>query len=331
MSAGSWTKRSAAAVGIGVSLLAVALQLDAQVFTENFDGVAAPELPAGWVSTALGDVPTPWVTDPANADSAPNAAHVHDPISDLTNATLDSPSIAVGTADAQLTFRHAFAFATGPCGGAPKFRGAASSNPPTGLLRYRSIPAPFRNSSQRAVPSMRAATAAATGSGATTGIRPIRPFARTCRRPRRAPRSVSGGISSRSRASTLLSRATGGSTRSGSATGTVRRDSATGAPRRGHRRQWRARAGRDRGSRPVLLQQRQRLADPDGWVRRLRRAAGDRHPRPGFHAPTTGRFFRAPSVGAASRATAMRSRSTSRPRGRRSTGMRSCGRTSPTE
>jgi hypothetical protein len=90
-------------------------------FTENFDGVVAPALPAGWVAAnASGPAPL-WVTSssgtPAPAfDTAPNAAFVDDPAV-VSDKRLDSPSIAITTASAQLTFQNNFNLETNFDGG----------------------------------------------------------------------------------------------------------------------------------------------------------------------------------------------------------------------
>jgi hypothetical protein len=82
----------------------------APTFLQNFDGVAVPVLPAGW-SAANASGPSPlWTTSatagtfPPAADSAPNAAFVDDPGA-VSDKILTSPSLAIRTASAQLTFR----------------------------------------------------------------------------------------------------------------------------------------------------------------------------------------------------------------------------------
>jgi Subtilase family/HYR domain len=87
-------------------------------FSENFDGVTAPALPAGWTTSfvngaanctptgtcALG---TNWTTATTNAPpSAPNAAF-HNDATCVTDAFLVTPSINITTSTAQLTFRQA--------------------------------------------------------------------------------------------------------------------------------------------------------------------------------------------------------------------------------
>ncbi|HKQ07966.1 MAG TPA: HYR domain-containing protein [Blastocatellia bacterium] len=79
------------------------------VLTENFDGVSAPALPAGWTAsqgTNLTGAP-PWQTSTTSPDTAPNDAFSPSPNNVLDNR-LDSPSISITTAAAQLTFRNFF-------------------------------------------------------------------------------------------------------------------------------------------------------------------------------------------------------------------------------
>ncbi|HEV7949249.1 MAG TPA: proprotein convertase P-domain-containing protein, partial [Glaciihabitans sp.] len=76
------------------------------IFSENFDGVVAPALPAGW-STAFTGVEVAWVTSATNPSSAPNDAFAPD-VSNIGNTTLDTPTINVPAAGGQLTFRNLF-------------------------------------------------------------------------------------------------------------------------------------------------------------------------------------------------------------------------------
>ncbi|HZE72335.1 MAG TPA: HYR domain-containing protein [Pyrinomonadaceae bacterium] len=93
------------------------------VFSENFDGVTAPALPAGWVSSftngAANCTPTGtcalgsnWTTVNTLSDTAPNSAFHNDP-SCVTNNTLDTPNISITTTSAQLTFRNNFNLESG--------------------------------------------------------------------------------------------------------------------------------------------------------------------------------------------------------------------------
>jgi uncharacterized repeat protein (TIGR01451 family) len=79
------------------------------VFAENFDGVTAPALPAGWTAANASGAAPLWTTSSTGlpappADSAPNAAAVDDP-SSVSDKRLDSPSLPIASANAQLTFR----------------------------------------------------------------------------------------------------------------------------------------------------------------------------------------------------------------------------------
>ena len=76
---------------------------------ENFDGVTAPALPAGWVATqGINVTKAPlWVTSTTTPDTAPNHTFSTDPDNILDNY-LETPSIAVTTSNAQLKFRNNF-------------------------------------------------------------------------------------------------------------------------------------------------------------------------------------------------------------------------------
>jgi hypothetical protein len=109
------------ATNLGTASYTFTLGTQPVLFTENFDGVAAPALPAGWTAVnAAGPAPL-WVTSNAGtpapaADSPPNAAFVNDP-NVVSDKRLDSPSIAIPSPGAQLTFRHNHILETGFDGG----------------------------------------------------------------------------------------------------------------------------------------------------------------------------------------------------------------------
>jgi hypothetical protein len=77
---------------------------------QNFDGVTAPALPAGWVATN-GTVGTPdptmWVTSTMTPDTAPNDAFIPDQ-DRISDKYLDTGSITVTSAAATLSFRNNF-------------------------------------------------------------------------------------------------------------------------------------------------------------------------------------------------------------------------------
>jgi hypothetical protein len=74
--------------------------------SENFDGVVAPALPAGWATTATG-AELPWVTSTANPFSAPNDAFAPD-VALPGDTELVSPTIHINGSPAQVSFRNAF-------------------------------------------------------------------------------------------------------------------------------------------------------------------------------------------------------------------------------
>ncbi len=84
-------------------------------FTQNFDGVTAPALPAGWTSTATG-AQAAWVTQAATPDTAPNSAFVPCP-SALGRSELVSPIIAITSATARVSFRNNYDLETNFDGG----------------------------------------------------------------------------------------------------------------------------------------------------------------------------------------------------------------------
>jgi hypothetical protein len=76
---------------------------------QDFDGVSVPFLPAGWTATlVIGPVgAAAWRTVASNFDTEPNAAFVVD-APEIRDAVLDSPPIAIESANAQLRFRNRF-------------------------------------------------------------------------------------------------------------------------------------------------------------------------------------------------------------------------------
>jgi hypothetical protein len=101
------------------------LQTSAATFTENFDGVTAPALPAGWTSTktpATGN-PALWVTNTTARDTLPNSAFSAGSTV-AGDSRLDSPTIAIppapkvgGHAGVQLAFKNSYNTEAGFDGG----------------------------------------------------------------------------------------------------------------------------------------------------------------------------------------------------------------------
>ncbi len=84
----------------------------ATAFSENFDSVTVPGLPAGWTTQQTGTTPpAAWATTATGADSAPNVAFTNGSASVSSNS-LVSPAIALpaGPTATTFTFRHAWNF-----------------------------------------------------------------------------------------------------------------------------------------------------------------------------------------------------------------------------
>jgi subtilisin-like proprotein convertase family protein len=74
------------------------------VFSENFDGVTPPALPAGWTTSASGQI-TSFTSVSTFPDSPPNAAYTDDPNTQGTTMLI-SPSVALGNLPHKVTFRN---------------------------------------------------------------------------------------------------------------------------------------------------------------------------------------------------------------------------------
>ena len=72
-------------------------------FSQNFDGVTAPALPAQWVSSPAGL----WTTVTTQRDTLPNAAFTANPAT-VSDRRLETPAITINSEAARLTFRHRF-------------------------------------------------------------------------------------------------------------------------------------------------------------------------------------------------------------------------------
>jgi PKD repeat protein/endonuclease/exonuclease/phosphatase family metal-dependent hydrolase len=97
------------AANLGTINFSIPLGVTTAVFTQNFDSVTAPSLPAGWATSASG-AQSNWVTSTASADTAPNAAFSPD-VGSVGVNELDTPSIPINSSVAQLTFRQNYGLA----------------------------------------------------------------------------------------------------------------------------------------------------------------------------------------------------------------------------
>lgn len=84
-------------------------------FSENFDGVTAPALPAGWTTAQTGGG-TVWTNAATAPNSQPNAPFVAN-VAVAGTADLISPAIPIGSSNAILTFTHNFNTEPGYDGG----------------------------------------------------------------------------------------------------------------------------------------------------------------------------------------------------------------------
>lgn len=75
--------------------------------SENFDGVTAPTLPAGWTATNASGNSTRWVTSLTAPDTFPNNAFIPDQAG-ISDNYLDTPGITIASSSAQVRFRNNF-------------------------------------------------------------------------------------------------------------------------------------------------------------------------------------------------------------------------------
>ncbi|MCA1622257.1 MAG: FG-GAP-like repeat-containing protein [Acidobacteria bacterium] len=77
----------------------------AVTFSENFDGVTAPALPAGWTTVQLAGTANSWVTSTTKPSSPPNAAFAGD-LETVSSSALVSPLIPIPGSNVQMSFKN---------------------------------------------------------------------------------------------------------------------------------------------------------------------------------------------------------------------------------
>jgi hypothetical protein len=97
---------------LGTAIFSFTLGVPVITATQNFDGVAAPNLPAGWSASPGGS----WVTTSAQKDTPPNSAFASNP-STISDQQLISSVFAISNTDSQLRFRHFYNTENGFDGG----------------------------------------------------------------------------------------------------------------------------------------------------------------------------------------------------------------------
>lgn len=85
-------------------------------FTENFDSVTAPALPAGWTASSV-QSGVNFITTTINADTAPNSAFALNPTSVGGGTDLTSPSMPITASAAVVNFRNRYDTEAGWDGG----------------------------------------------------------------------------------------------------------------------------------------------------------------------------------------------------------------------
>ncbi len=88
------------------------------VFTQNFDAVTVPALPAGWTTAQSGTPPAVWASSTTSPSSAPNAVFTNG-VATVASNDLISPSIALPASNtgASIEFAHTWNFEAGYDGG----------------------------------------------------------------------------------------------------------------------------------------------------------------------------------------------------------------------
>ena len=110
------------------------------LFSENFDSVTAPALPAGWTTQQTGaSPPALWATTATGADSAPNTA-VTNGVTSVASNSLISPAISLpaGPFPATINFRHAWNFESATS----SFDGGILEISTDGGLNYNNVTSP---------------------------------------------------------------------------------------------------------------------------------------------------------------------------------------------
>jgi hypothetical protein len=77
------------------------------IFSQNFDAVSAPALPAGWSTSTLTGTANAWITVNGTGDASPNSVVAYD-LGSISDSVLVTPTIAVPAGGGQLTFRHRY-------------------------------------------------------------------------------------------------------------------------------------------------------------------------------------------------------------------------------
>jgi hypothetical protein len=102
-------------LGTATFSLTLGVPVPVLIFSESFDEVTAPTLPAGWTTSILGGGAA-WASTTAQADTPPNSVFAPD-ASFVTDSSLISPPIFINSTSAQLSFRQSYNVENGYDGG----------------------------------------------------------------------------------------------------------------------------------------------------------------------------------------------------------------------
>jgi reprolysin-like metallo-peptidase family M12B/putative Ig domain-containing protein len=85
-------------------------------FSQNFDGVTPPALPAGWTAVVASGSMAPWATNTTTPDTAPNSISANT-VASVSDNRLTSPVVSVPASGPQLSFQHRWNLEDGFDGG----------------------------------------------------------------------------------------------------------------------------------------------------------------------------------------------------------------------
>ncbi len=91
---------------LGQVMFSLTLGKPTVALSQDFEGVVAPAIPAGW-TTSFSGAGSAWATTIAPSDPPSSAAFAGD-IDAVSDNLLTSPSLVLNSSDAQLTFRHSY-------------------------------------------------------------------------------------------------------------------------------------------------------------------------------------------------------------------------------
>ena len=77
------------------------------IFSENFDSVVAPALPAGWFAANISGPSPLWTTSTTSPDTLPNSLFIDDPAV-VSDKRIDVSGISINSPNAVLSFRNSF-------------------------------------------------------------------------------------------------------------------------------------------------------------------------------------------------------------------------------